>query len=257
MKDKSISLNASNLKWIAIILMPINHLCAPLSYYTNTDSYFINEAHWYLTRVVFIIFAFLLAEGMHYTRSRKKYILSLFIFALISEIPYNLWYRMHVFDFSEQNVMWTLAISATAISLIDKYEKKPGISLLITLIAMCINTVLNGDYSFLGVAVVISFYYFRENRTKQLIITAIVYMVCNLTLRLHGYVGSGLSLSETLVSAKLWKGYFKGSHALLAWPILMLYNGQKGKNINKWFFYIFYPAHLFLVYLILKFWCKV
>ncbi|GEM_PF-631236 len=248
-EKKSLQINAAELKWIAICLMALNHACVGLTD-IGVKSYFVNDASWYLSRVAFLIFAYQIAEGMHYTRNRKKYIAYIFLFAIISEIPFDLCFSSAAFDVANQNVLWTLGMAAGAIALAEKWTGKPIWFLLTTLGAMILCTWLCTDYSALGVVTVVSFYYFRNNKIKQLRITAILFCVFCVTDYLHSYAILGTTVADTLANDGFWYLVCLELHGLLAWPLLKLYNGQKGKNISKWFFYIFYPGHMLLTYLL-------
>jgi len=43
------------------------------------------------------------------------------------------------------------------------------------------------------------------------------------------------------------------SYAYLAVPLLLCYSGQKGGKVPKYFFYIFYPSHLAILYMLKNF----
>ena len=84
-------LPAAAIKHIAIILMIVNHVSA--AYFDNfapDSNSFWSEAHWYFTRASFVLFTFLIAEGLVHTRNRVRYVLNLTFFAFLSEIPYDL-----------------------------------------------------------------------------------------------------------------------------------------------------------------------
>ena len=81
-----------------------------------------------LEPVVFPIFAFLLVEGFHHTKSKSKYALRLFIFAVISEIPFN-----RLCDPLEQNVLWTLLLCLGLLCIYDSIGKLDRIALRIPL----------------------------------------------------------------------------------------------------------------------------
>jgi len=247
---KKFDISRAGLKWIAIVLMLMNHLCCSLSDNLGVDNYFIAEASWYITRIAFVIFAYQVAEGMCYTKNRTKYIISMFIFAVVSEIPFDLCFRGTILEFNGQNVMWTLAIGALSIAVIEEFGKKPLAAILVSLVAMALCTLMKTDYTSLGVITVISFYYFRDNKAKQLIITAVLFAVFDFTSYLHSYATIGQSVAETLANDYFWYLFFLELHALVAFPLFIFYNGRKGKNINKWFFYAFYPGHLLIIYLI-------
>lgn len=252
MLNKKFSLTSATLKWIAIITMLINHLCYCLNIYAGVDGFFFEKAHWYLTRGAFVIFAFQIAEGMFYTKNRKKYIISIFAFALISEIIYDLCFYGKPFYFEDQNVFFNLGLSALTIAIIDKLGngKKPIVLVLITILSMIVSTLLNFNYLMVAEAMIVAFYYLRDNKKLQLITVAIIFIVLNFTDYLIRFDAAGFNLIDTINSNIFWKNYFQELHGLLALPLLMLYKGEKGKNINKWFFYLFYPCHLLIIYLL-------
>lgn len=178
-----------------------------------------------LGSIAFPLFCFLLAEGYVHTRDKRKYALTMLAFAFISEIPFNLVHRMRFFYPGLQNVMFTLAISIFtlyAAELIDektKGSRKKWLCRAAVIIAgMGLAFLVRGEYVFLGVLAITLFYYLREYKY----------------LRLLAFV--------PLVVPSLW--------SLLALPAVMLYNGERGKQ-NKYFFYIFYPAHFLLIYAVM------
>ena len=95
-------INSFQLKWIAVITMIIDHTGAVLF---PDDMVFR-----YIGRIAFPIFCFLLVEGFFHTRDVRKYMLRLGLFALISEIPYDLAFRDTVLEFEHQNVFFALLL---------------------------------------------------------------------------------------------------------------------------------------------------
>ena len=77
-------------------------------------------------RLAFPIFCFLLVEGFVHTHDVKKYVRRLFLFALISEVPFDLAFFRTPFDFSAQNVYWTLALGVLAMAGLKHFEKPDG-----------------------------------------------------------------------------------------------------------------------------------
>lgn len=75
-------------------------------------------------RLAFPLFAFLLTEGFQYTRNRKKYALRLALFALISEVPFDLATSGTVFHPTYQNVFFTLALGFIALCGMDALKKR-------------------------------------------------------------------------------------------------------------------------------------
>ena len=112
-------LTSDILKILAVIFMVFDHLWATI----------VSGNDWmtYLGRLTFPIFAFQIAEGFIHTSNIKKYTLRLLIFALISEIPFNLFYGGSWFYPYHQNVMFTLLLGLLAICQIDKIKKENSI----------------------------------------------------------------------------------------------------------------------------------
>ena len=109
-------LSASGLKVIAMVCMLLDHTWGILM-----------SGHLWMTcvgRIAFPIFAFQIAEGYAHTKNFKKYLLRLFLFGLLSEIPYNYMTGGGWFNPFGQNVMFTFCIALLVIRLIDKAWKK-------------------------------------------------------------------------------------------------------------------------------------
>lgn len=223
-------MNAFLLKLIAMILMLTDHIGA-LLIPMDSEAYIICRS---IGRLAFPIFCFLLVEGFYHTRDVKKYMKRLAVFALISEIPFDLAFSGRTGKLAfllQQNVFFTLLIGLAVLygmNLIEKkYEKRSiiigllqGLSVLIGCTAAIF---LNTDYSFMGVLLIVAFYIFRGNKV---LLTLALFFVTNFT---------GLPL-EGLAS--------------LSVLFILNYNGKKGPQGNKYFYYIFYPAHILVLYFI-------
>ncbi|MDD2447133.1 MAG: TraX family protein [Tissierellia bacterium] len=211
-------MNVFTLKIIALISMMIDHYGA--IFHDNIDIYRI------IGRIAFPIYCFLLVEGYLHTKDVKKYAIRLLIFALISEIPFDLaFYGM--LSFYHQNVFFTLFIGLVTIHLLDnpnKYKYRKG---LIYLFATILSIIAGVDYSFMGLIYILAFYYTKDfNKTKRFIIIALILFLTNL-------------LSHPIQQ-----------FSLLALPILYIYNGELGpKNkVLQILFYAAYPIHLIIYY---------
>ena len=109
-------LSAAALHILAMALMLMDHLWATLL-----------PAQEWLTcagRVAFPIFAFMAVEGYFHTHDLKKYTLRLLLFALLSEIPFDLMYGGTWFYPVHQNVIWTLLLGILGIHLMETVRKK-------------------------------------------------------------------------------------------------------------------------------------
>ena len=234
-RDRSY-LSAAHLKWIAIFTMVLSHLAQTnLMYNMGEEYWFMADIFVFIGRIAMPIFCFFTVQAVIYTKNYKKYFFRLLAFALIAEVPYDLAFYGHPFYSYRQNVIFTILIAAFAIFLIEKLLKRDeniiinivGI-ILITIAAMYLAVLLRTDYSSKGVVAIVLLYLARNNK----ILSALALMI--------GF----------LFEFEVWGSVIPTSYGFvyLAIPLIMLYNGKRG-NQNKWAFYIFYPAHLLVIYL--------
>ncbi len=242
-------LSSAAIKHIAIILMIVNHVSA--AYFDNfapDSTSFWSEAHWYFTRASFVLFTFLIAEGLVHTRNRMRYVLNLTFFAFLSEVPYDLFRYGKFFSFSLQNVFFTLALGALTVAVIDMLPKKlrflSGTGVVI--LACAISFLFKFEYSVLGVILIVLMYYFREKYILRLIL-------CGLALYL---IPLAKGVASHLYYKDLWyvvKFYMKNSllqfSGIAAFIPIAFYSGEKGRQLPKYFYYAFYPVHMLLIVL--------
>ena len=240
-------LSGSTLKIMAVISMVIDHIAAVLIlmgiYYKfipnaeNTAMYSSPNLKTIYTlmraigRISFPIFCFLLVEGYVHTSNKKKYALRLFIFALISEIPFNLAFGNKIFIPASRlnNVFFTLFLGICVMYSIE-FIKSKKINKVGTAIAIIATIVVFGviakfikcDFNYHGILCIALFYIFRENRILQILSGIVVFLY-------------EVPASFGIVYLSLLPIYF--------------YNGKRGLK-SKYFFYIFYPAHLLILYFI-------
>ncbi len=232
-------LTGAHIKWIAIITMVIDHIGAGflepmiLNGAVSADSlYKLSMGYMVLRgigRFAFPVFCFLLAEGFFYTKSRKKYLTNLLIFALISEVPFDWALFGRVIDWGHQNVFWTLFAGFVAIwiaefcmtkSLKDRDNAVPYYIAMVAAVIVCavLAEVIHADYGAVGVAAIFIMY------------------------AMHNKPVMGALFAWMMLSMLNWMEIF-------AFPFIlavMLYNKQRGKQM-KYFFYVFYPAHLLII----------
>lgn len=233
-------LSAAVLKWIAIISMLVDHIGAALLYglalerHSWRDGIF-SSGFYYATRVIgrlaLPIFCFLLIEGLFHTRSRWKYLLRLALFALVSEIPFDLAFNHALWDFKGgQNVFFTLLLGLSACAAwewltdgndSDGHPLRGFGAILVTCAAVAAAELIHTDYGGLGVVLIFVMYLLRDK----------VYA--------RDLVAGGILCLMFMISNSSWIEVF----GALSFPMLHLYNGQRGRQ-NKYFFYVFYPAHL-------------
>lgn len=184
----------------------------------------------YLGRLSFPLFAFLLTEGYVHTSNIKKYFGRLFIFALISQIPFVI-FRTFVGEGVWLNIMVTLILGLFAIVIFDKIENKL-LAIPLVVIVIYLSGLIKVDYGWYGVLVIFLFYLLKSNK----ILLTISYISVVL---LHYYLMSRLNL-ESIYSILC---------AIFPIVIIWLYNGKEGRKM-KYFYYFFYPVHLVIIDLI-------
>lgn len=240
MNKKSHGITANMLKILAVIFMVFDHLWATI----------VSGNDWmtYIGRLTFPIFAFLISEGFIHTSNVRKYIFRLLGFALISEIPFNLFYGGSWFYPYHQNVMFTLLLGLLGIVVIDKARKEKTAKAIGKAVLLLIPISLGAfigfpDYGFWGYLTVIMFYLFRGFPF------AWVLQLAGMIL-LHIVLPEGQNLIVDIFGKTL--EFPVQSFAVLALIPIWLYGGKKGKGgkILQYGFYAFYPVHMLVLYLI-------
>ena len=201
-------------------------------------------------RLTFPIFAFLIVEGYFHTRNLKKYVQRLLLFAVLSEIPFNLAMGSSVIYPIHQNVLWSFLI---AIGLIHWNEKaKISRKLWQRILVGCVTVVLGYilgiftmvDFYHAGILTVLVFYFFRQGKWWSYIGQFACLWYINMEM-LGGFSYMITFMGQTLFVPR--QGF-----ALLALIPIWLYRGKKGYH-SKWlqyFNYAFYPVHLLILGLI-------
>ncbi|MBQ6860876.1 MAG: conjugal transfer protein TraX [Clostridia bacterium] len=237
-KNQKIEITSFALHILAMILMLCDHLWGTI----------IPGNEWLtcIGRIAFPIFAFLLVEGYFHTKNLKKYVQRLFIFALISEIPFNLMKGSSITYILAQNVLWTFLIGIWMIYLNEKVKsKKIFIKILVALATTFLGYLLGfitfADYYGYGVLMILTFYFFRGNKIWNYIAQFIAMIYINVNLM------KGLSYEVNLFN----KIYFipQQAYALIALIPIWLYQGKQGpyNKIIKYVYYAFYPIHILIL----------
>lgn len=230
-------LNRDVIKYIAMFTMLLNHIAHVFLAY-DTPLYEILENIGFFTAPVMCFF---MVEGYAYTRSRQKYGQRLLLFAVISQIPYTL-----AFHFGDLNMIFTLFSCFLILVILDKVRNPAA---RITLCFLLVVVTGFGDWAFLAAIYTILFYHSRGDRRKTAGSFGVAYVLfVAFNLLVHGFKADGLTVS--MVIHALFSGVGIVAAAV---AVLVFYNGkrtEKGRNFAKWFFYIFYPAHLLVLYLI-------
>ena len=224
--DKLRIFSGAQLKYIAFLSMLADHVNKALIYpFLSGEGILqrISDAFDILGRIAFPLFAFFLVEGFFKTGNRKKYLASLLIFGIISEIPFDMALLGVFFEPNSNNIMFTLALMLITIWTIDilkekmqnmsKYTWYP-VSFVIVGI-MCIISMVTGlDYEYHAIMIGYLFYIFYNKRVFAIFL---------------GYLA-----------------IFKEVWSLLGFSLILTYNEKRGKQ-NKLFNYCFYPVHLLII----------
>ena len=241
--SKNFELTAAVLHIIAMTLMLMDHLWATLL-----------PAREWLTcagRVAFPIFAFMAVEGYFHTRSFKKYILRMLLFAVLSEIPFDLMYGGTWFYPVHQNVLWTFLLGLLGVWLMEQVRKK-GKTWMYLLV--CVLVVLAGlgtlcmvDYYGVGILTVFVFYFLHGRKWW-----------CFL-----GQLAALYWLNVELLGGLMYPVQLFGMEfelcqqglALLALIPIWLYRGRQGYHSKpfQYLCYAFYPVHMLLLVVVLNF----
>jgi len=198
-------------------------------------------------RISFPIFAFLIVEGYFHTKNLKKYVCRLLLFAVVSEIPFNLAIGSRMIYPILQNVLWTFLIAMGLIYLNEKSRETENIFIQIivaaaTVILGCVIGIITMvDYYHAGILTVLVFYFFRQNKWWSYLGQLLCMWYINMEL-LGGFMYEINFRGETYFLAR--QGF-----ALLALIPIWLYKGRQGYH-SKWLqyiYYAFYPLHLLIL----------
>ncbi len=218
-------------------------------------------------RIAFPIYAFLLVEGFFHTRNWRRYTVRLAVFALLSEIPFNLMTASHMVSPVAQNVFFTLLLGLLMMKAMDTAGQWPGLhrsgwpafriggikskegrqpnqpaphpsgqpefpaatgsghflQLIIILAAAFLAWCLHTDYDYDGILLIAFFYCLRNERWRGCLM-GFAWMLCTQGQWHHipGYV--------------------------ISFGLIWLYNGKRGRQPWKYAFYLFYPAHMLVLF---------
>ena len=228
MEQRTLGLSGNQLKLIALVSMTLDHLGLLL--------FWQHLAFRIVGRLAFPIFAWMIAEGCRYTRSMGRYLGMMAAVATLCQIVYFVTLRS-----LDMCIMVTFSLSVSLCWLIKLAQEKKnilfGFLAAFGVIALFFITDIlpillqdkadfGVDYGFLGVMLPVVLYLCKGKRMQLLLAAGILLLMA------------------------LWSVWKVQIFALLALPLLALYNGKRGKWKLKWLFYIYYPAHLAVIWLL-------
>ncbi len=223
----STNLDTNLLKLIGIICMVLDHV---------GSAFFPDQIIFRcFGRIVFPIFCYCMTVGMLYTNDIKKYLGRLAIFAIISQPFYVL--MSHPNDFWNNlfvlNIFFTLLV--TLISVWGFKERKWWLYIA----GIIVTSIFNLDYSITGIIIMTIFYLCRNKPKLGAVLFIASYLPALLTGQINGYFS--LTIGNYAFDISLF--------SIFATPLIFMKTSSNIK-ISKWFFYVFYPAHLFIIYLV-------
>jgi TraX protein. len=188
------------------------------------------------------VFFFFISEGFVHTRSRKKYAIRLAIIAVITQIPY------YLCEFKEEpiwNILtnWNVLASLFAglmVLIVWETKWRPGVRILIMLAITAVTVLLQFEWMGFAQVAIFSMYMLRKKPAERFLAFFGIML-------LHQYVSSGFYLGFNIQSVR----YLVAEMAAMI-VITFFYNGRKGRfpTFSKWIFYVFYPLHLLVAYII-------
>ncbi len=219
-------MNRNQLKTLAALAMLLDHIAA---------AFMPASGVWYVIlrffgRVSAPVMAYFVAEGYRHTHNVTRYALRLFLFALLSWVPFA------VFEtgfppvlFPHFSVLHTLLLGLIAVWLWDK-GRCPLCVKALGILALCV-LALPGDWSFYEVLLVL-FFFCLHDRPKEMWLA-------------YGLITALILATHTAAWIHLYQ-----LGMLLVPPLVQFgYNGEPGRKtpLSKWGFYVFYPVHLLIL----------
>ena len=235
-------MTAFTLKIIALLAMLTDHI---------GEVYALSIPNAFLLRMIgrlaFPLYAYMIAEGCRHTSNIKKYALRLGVFALISEIPFDLCFEnagisgigeLTFLSFDYQNVFFNLCLAVTAVYAWER-AKESGHRLLgaaAFAAATITAALLRADYTYYAVPLIACLYFARDKK-----IQAAAMGVFAALLYLPGY-----NYRVLLFGHRLPGGLLAFLTALIPAVLILFYNGRRGPKV-RYFFYACYPLHLIVL----------
>lgn len=222
---EGLRINSFQLKMIAIVTMLVDHTGRVLF-----PQYLIMQE---IGRVSFPIFCFLLVEGFYHTKNIKQYMMRCLILGVVSEVPFDLALKEGLWDWSRQNVGFTLLLGLVVMWLVEERRNQMYVqgnhslwwiygSPISVFLIIWLADYVHVDYGATGIFIILIFYVFRNHFLWQ-----------------TGAMG--------VLNMWIMKGI--QGYAVFAMLPIGLYNGKRGWRA-KYVFYIFYPLHLLILWCI-------
>jgi hypothetical protein len=209
------------------------------------DIYTVGRA---IGRISFVLYAYLIVEGFFHTRDRRKFLLRLGMFAVISEIPFDLAFHDQFFYWKSQNVFFTLFLGVLALTAWEWFGQRKNVWCQYAAVLFCSVAayLIKTDYVYTGVLLIFVLYCTHDVHPLWQLISA------SAVLLFGTWSANCLRYSDRYSVQYLFTFSLREMYGVAAFVPLSLYNGKRGRQLPKWFWYSFYPAHLLLLYAIAK-----
>lgn len=219
MKIQKKFINRFEMKILAILTMFIDHVGAV---------FFPNDMTWRLIgRFSFPIFALLLVEGFFHTHSKVKYIKRMLLLAFISEIFYDLVFYHRIFYLQDQNILFELSLGLILFTFLEKYQDKSWLlKIFLVTIACLISKLFCFNYGIYGI-IFLYFCFLMHDKIYRL---------------------AGLIFLLNVIFIAIGDFFVLQLFSFLAIFLFLFYNGEQGKK-GQYFFYVFYPVHLIILFI--------
>jgi len=229
-------LTSNAIKFIAIIAMTIDHTATILFPRYGLDLPVI--CLHIIGRLTAPIMIYFIVEGYYHTRNIKKYLFRLFVLAIISHFAYNFAFGKSFIPFKESifdqtSILWTLGLGLSALAIYKSESLKNWQKQIIIFISIWL--AFPADWSAPAALAILFMGRLRNDFKKQML--CLIACIALYSIGYFFFVNKVYGIMQMSI--------------VLAIPILYQYNGQRGTwKGMKWFFYIYYPAHLFIIGLI-------
>lgn len=218
---KEYELRNDIVKIIAMVSMFIDHMGAYLFPYYVNEYYIIFRI---VGRIAYPIFAYYIAAGFKRTSNLKKYILRMFGFAILTQLPFYFFTGQILY----LNVMFTFTIGLITLYFFNKKN-------ILWIVSFISAELLNTDYGVYGIAIILIFYIYGENKNKSFLYYSLLtgfYVLLNIV---------GVHEISFI--------YFIQLFSIISIPIIY-FKYPVSIRINKYIGYFFYPVHISLIILI-------
>lgn len=230
-------LNRTQLKLIAIAAMVCDHTA-----WGFVESWSpLGQVMHIIGRLTMPTMCFFVAEGFRHTSNKKAYLGRMALFWVLSVIPFYLFFHEH-YEY-RQNIIFDLMLGLMMLMTLESERFKRRQKVVLVTLLFAVSAVVGG-WVIVPSLYILAFYYGKDFKTQAK-------LVCAITITLVVFLVAATSLNQVWHFSKYdWMWYEELYFLGFMLPLLLLkhYNGEKGRDIGKYFFYVFYPAHFLVLW---------